>query len=331
MNYDEVFHKIILKPPKDKDNQKYLVTQTIVHHSTYQGYNRLTDPLNIGGKMISLVPDKKLVTLEDAIEDATDNVVKNINGRDVYLLLSGGIDSTLVFYALVKRGIPLTVVSDQCAVMEYMRLYKQILHHEFKDVSFYPSLKNSFAELAKDKNILLVTGEIGDQTMGTMVNMELTYKERNTTMTDAVKIDLLHKICIGEFKGNFTQACIATYGDVITWLEKTPDNCTVAEFLWAVNFIYKYLLVIYRLYMCGMVQYGEGKNVVHFFDTEKFQQYAMSHYEENCAYVEDYEYKQAFKDWIYTQNGDEEFRKYKLKVPSLRLSNYWRERVRLDV
>ena len=117
MNYDEVFHKIILKPPKDKDNQKYLVTQTLVHHSTYQGYNRLTDPLNIGGKMISLVPDKKLVTLEDAIEDATDNVVKNINGRDVYLLLSGGIDSTLVFYALVKRGIPLTVVSDQCAVM----------------------------------------------------------------------------------------------------------------------------------------------------------------------------------------------------------------------
>lgn len=57
----------------------------------------------------------------------------------------------------------------------------------------------------------------------------------------------------------------------------------------------------------------------------------MSHYEENCAYVKDYEYKQAFKDWIYTQNGDEEFRKYKLKVPSLRLSNYWRERVRLDV
>lgn len=41
--------------------------------------------------------------------------------------------------------------------------------------------------------------------------------------------------------------------------------------------------------------------------------------------------KDAFKDWIYTQNGDEEFRKYKLKVPSLRLSNYWRERVRLDV
>lgn len=35
MNYDEVFHKIILKPPKDKDNQKYLVTQTLVHHSTY--------------------------------------------------------------------------------------------------------------------------------------------------------------------------------------------------------------------------------------------------------------------------------------------------------
>ena len=83
--------------------------------------------------------------------------------------------------------------------------------------------------------------------------------------------------------------------------------------------------------MCGMVQYGESKNVVHFFDTEMFQQYAMSHYEENCAYVEDYEYKQAFKNWIYTQNGDEEFRKYKLKVPSLRLSNYWRERVRLDV
>lgn len=331
MNYDEVFHKIILKPPKDKDNQKYLITQTIVHHSTYQGYNRLTDPLRIGGKMISLVPEKKLITLEEAIEDATDNVVNNINGRNVYLLLSGGIDSTLVFYALVKRGIPFTVVSDQYAVMEYMRLYQQILHNEFPNVSFCPSLNNSFGELAKDKDVLLVTGEIGDQTMGTMVNMELTYEERNTTIDTAIKTDLLHKICVGEYDGNFTQACIETYGDVLAWMDKPQEKCTVAEFLWAVNFIYKYLLVIYRLYMCGMVQYGEGKNVVHFFDTEKFQQYAMSHYEENCAYVKDYEYKQAFKDWIYTQNGDEEFRKYKLKVPSLRLSNYWRERVRLDV
>lgn len=329
MNYDAVFEEIVLKAKKEVTGQKALAHQTLVHHATYTGYNRLKDPAGLGGRLISLVPEKKDVSLEEAIKDAQDNVLRHAEGKRVFLLLSGGIDSTLAFYALLQTGIPFTVVSDDMAIREYPKLYQKILHNEFKNVSFYASMNHSFIDLANDKKVLIVTGEIGDQVMGSMVNMKFSYEERNMSLEKAIERDLLHKICVGEYKGNFTMACVDEYGDLLQWLGKPAANCTVAEFLWSLNFIYKYLLVIYRLYMCGMVQYGDGKNTCHFFDTEKFQQYSMSHYEENCAYKEDYEYKQAFKDWIYLQNGDEEFRKWKLKVPSLKLATYWRERLKI--
>ena len=326
-NYDETFKKIVLNSGRVVTDKEKVIVNTLMHSQTFFGYDRINDPEHVK-EYISKIPEYKNVSLEEAILDSVNQLDTVCGNRMPTLLLSGGIDSTLVFYALLLRNKPFNVVNDTSLIIEYQDLFQQLLNNKFPQVTFYRATKYTFREFAHDPGILCVTGEIGDQLMGSMVTMELTYEERMLPLIEAVKIDLFRKLINNNYidKDNFTEDCITFYKNALTWLNKTENDCTVAEFLWAVNFIYKYLLVIYRLYTCDLIQYGPNKNTYHFFDTEKFQQYAISHYEENCRYVKPYEYKQPLKDWIYSQNHDEEYRRYKLKEPSLKVSSYWGNR-----
>ena len=68
---------------------------------------------------------------------------------------------------------------------------------------------------------------------------------------------------------------------------------------------------------------GDNKNTFHFYNTEKFQQWAMSNYKENCSYVKDTEYKMPFKDKIFEFTGDKDYHDFKKKEPSLKFSFYY--------
>lgn len=326
-SYGKIYKKIIINTNRNATDQEKVIYRTLMHNPNCFGYDRINDPEHIGD-YISNIPEYKNVSLEEAIEDSINRLFQVTNNRIPTLLLSGGIDSTLVFYALLSSHKPFDIVNDGSLIIENQKLFQQFLNNEFPNVNFYKASKTTCRELAHDPHVLLVTGEIGDQLMGSMITINFAYEERMMSLTDAIRIDLFKILNKSEFyqNDNFTETCVNYYSNAVKWLNKTNDTCTVAEFLWAVNFIYKYFLVIYRLYACGLVQYGPKKNTYHFFDTEKFQQYAMSHYQQNCAYKNPYEYKQEYKDWIYKHNHDEEFRKYKLKVPSLKISSYWRDK-----
>lgn len=326
-NYDKLYKKIIINSNCQATEKEKVIYRTLMHNPNSFGYDRINDPEHIGD-YISNIPEYKDISLEEAIEDSTEQLFQISGNKAPTLLLSGGIDSTLVFYALLLKNKPFNVINDGSLIIENQNLFQHFLHNDFPNVNFYKSSKTTCRELAHDPHVLLVTGEIGDQIMGSMITMNFSYEERMMNLTNAIKIDLFKILNKSQLykDDNFTKACVDYYQNAVTWLNKTNDTCTISEFLWAVNFIYKYFLVIYRLYACDLVQHGPNKNTYHFFDTEKFQQYAMSHYEKNCAYTKPYEYKQEYKDWIYTQNGDEEYRKYKLKVPSLKISSYWTNR-----
>lgn len=307
--------------------KEYILSRTFINDGAYCIYNRLEDPKNLSGTCISKIPEYKNVSLEDAIQDSQNQLKQLIGDKTPYLMLSGGIDSTLVFYALLQMDIPFTVASDSNAFMEYPYLFEKILKNEFNQVTLCRLKENSFKYLANNKKILFVTGEIGDQIMGSMVTLKFPYEERQMLLSEAININLFDKISIIKYPGNISEDAVEYFHCALEWLNKTKDTCTVSEFLWALNFIYKYTFVIYRLYAFNMIQYGEDKNAYHFFDTEKFQQYAMSHYKVNCNFKRQREYKQEFKNWIYSQNNDEQYRTHKVKVPSLQVSIHWRNKV----
>lgn len=301
-------------------------------------YDRLKNPKSFKGNID--VPEKKFVELEEAIEDSVKTLKLIAENKNIFLMWSGGIDSTLAFYAMLNANIPFTVLHDKNSVTEYPTLAQKIIKGEFPNVK-HLEITNVMA-LTADTDNYFVTGEIGDQTMGSMVTMQFDYAQRNMLLSEAIACDLFNrvKISLGKedasgknkkmqpniLKGNATKIIVdLVYDTMVDFLGTTKENTTVAEFLWYLNFIHKYLTVIYRLYRLGMYGYGKLKNTHHFFDTKMFQQYAMSHYKENCAYVKETDYKLPFKEWIYKQDGNIDYFENKLKEPSLRACNYYWE------
>ena len=285
------------------------------------------------------IPERKNVSLQEAIDDATRQLIDNAKGKKINLLWSGGIDSTLVFCALAKTGIKFTVLMDKNSQAEYPFLYDKIVNGDYNcDYKiFSPRGLIDLLKLVEDKDNLFVTGEIGDQLTGSMITMRYPYEERNMMMKDVIEKDLFcqpytisnnHKykpILIPNENGTHLaiKHCEKT---IYEFLGTDESNTTLSEFLWGLNFIFKYMLVMLRLHQVGLYFDGENKNTFHFFNTEKFQQWAMANYKENCAYVNETDYKMPFKDYIYEFTSDKEYRDNKLKEPSLKISWYYDEK-----
>lgn len=285
------------------------------------------------------IPPKKGVTLKESIENALDQLEERAKGKHINLLWSGGIDSTLVFCALINRGIKFTVLMDGNSRQEYPLLYDRIVNGDYAcDYKlFSPKGLVDLLKLVEDKNNLFVTGEIGDQVTGSMITMRYPYEERNMLMKDVIEQDLFckpytipntHRYCpILIPNENGTHLAIKHCEKTIyEFLGTDESNTTLSEFLWALNFIFKYMLVMLRLHQVGLYFDGENKNTFHFFNTEMFQQWAMWNYKENCAYVKDTDYKMPFKEYIYEFTGDPIYRDTKLKEPSLKISFYYDEK-----
>lgn len=285
------------------------------------------------------IPERKNVSLNDAIDDAVQEAVKASDGKPLILLWSGGIDSTLVFCALVKHNVPFTVYMDEKSVREYPFLAEKIMKGEYPRVKYKMMGERGLIELLKlveKRTHFFLTGEIGDQLTGSMITMRYPYEERNMLMKDVIATDHFckpytiprnHKfIPVLERGKNGTEMVCAYIQDTIYEFLGTDENTTtLSEFLWGLNFIFKYMLVMLRLYQVGLYFEGEKKNTFHFFNTVKFQQWAMANYKENCAYVKETDYKMPFKEYIYEFTGDADYRDNKLKEPSLKISWYYNE------
>ena len=257
------------------------------------------------------IPERKEVSLKEAIKDAVEQIKKSAKDKHICLLWSGGIDSTLVFCALVEENIPFTVLTDENSKREYPFLYEKIVKGGYNcDYKvFGPRGLIDLLKLAEEKNYVFVTGEIGDQLTGSMITMRYPYEQRSMSMKDVIETDLFckpgdasnrfvtkyHPVLIDGYNG--TQLAIKHCEDTIyEFLGTTPENTTLSEFLWGLNFIFKYMLVMLRLYQVGLYFEGDNKNTIHFFNTVKFQQWAMWNYKENCGYVKDNEYNNLIKD-----------------------------------
>ena len=285
------------------------------------------------------VPERKNVSLKEAIDDAVRQTVKASKGKQLVLLWSGGIDSTLVFCALVQHKVPFTVYMDERSIAEYPFLAKKIMNGDYEGVKYKEMSERGLIDLLKiveRKQHYFVTGEIGDQLTGSMITMRYPYEERNMLMKDVIATDHFCKPYTIPYRYKFTpilekgkngteMVCEHIKDTIYEFLGTNESNTTLSEFLWGLNFIFKYMLVMLRLYQVGLYFEGEKKNTFHFFNTEKFQQWAMWNYKENCAYVKDTDYKMPFKEYIFEFTGDKEYRDNKLKEPSLKISWYYGE------
>ena len=254
------------------------------------------------------------IELNDALVNSANAILAY--NRPIYLLWSGGIDSTTALYALIDTGVQFTVIMDSCTVAEYPYLADRLLSGTEPRISVMCSTIHARINLnqfvLENPNALFVTGELGDQTFGSDTLFRFTYNERSLPIKEAVTNGILDKD-IYEYCKNSTASLLGVEAAYMT----------VAEFLWSLNFIFKYQTVQLRTAVFRLKSQGEHKNCVHFFDTEMFNMYALNNYKSNVAFELHAEYKMPLKNYIFSQNGDVVYRDTKLKEASLRASNYF--------
>lgn len=238
--------------------------------------------------------DKNLNTIiKDRVEFLSqfDNLI---------LFWSGGIDSTLVFYALIEDNIKFDIVISENSKKEYEMLFNKIINIEFpnniKEIFYF---ENFIPSYVKDK--IIVTGEIGDQIMGSMKYLEYSIEQLKEVYTKHISKEF-----------------IEVYDDSCQLVLKN-NEATLAEYLWSLNFIFKYVDVIERFPKVLNNLNIEEHNVklAHFFHSKDFQAWSIQYYKEHCNFDKIQDYKIAYKQFIFNINGDIDYFKNKIKHPSL--------------
>ena len=242
---------------------------------------------------VPLPEEIKPYTLQECIDDSVERITTD---KQVALLWSGGIDSTLAFYAMVNAGIEFSVLGDHNSIKEHPTLAKKIQEGKFTKVTWV--YLNELNDLDPNQ-YFLVTGEIGDQCVGSDKLLTMALSDR--------LMPYVEKYGDASFDV-FTE----TAKDVLN-----RSDMTVGEMTWAFNFLWKYNHVITRI----QERLPEAE-IHHFFNTDKFQCYAMTNYQESTAFEKNTDYKIAYKKWIYQQDADEFYFKNKVKYGSLQHVKY---------
>jgi hypothetical protein len=256
---------------------------------------------------VNTVPttEDKVTYANTSFQECIDIQIEKIKAhplKDVVLLWSGGIDSTLVFYALVAAGIEFSVGMSLSSVKEYPMLADQIqrdvattgsrMFPKLLSYEFIREMPEGFLD-----NKLIITGEIGDQLVGSVQMLNYTDQQRHMPYDEVLNTN--------EY---------GLFDNVIKTLVNT-DSLTLGEFLWGMNFVFKYHDVLDRI--SNKPFFGTNSVAFNFFDSIPFQVWSMSNYKQNANFDRQTNYKKVYKQYIYDANNDEMYFKYKRKVVSL--------------
>lgn len=228
------------------------------------------------------------ITLEKCIENRVMNIKQQY--KNIALLWSGGIDSTLVFYALKKYNVNVTVLYTDVSIVEYPKLSSEIINSLHENIT--NSINISHTKVNLDDYDVVLNGEGADQLIGSDRWLRYSKNQLNDDFHNQIFIDSL---CY------FERA-------VRTVIKK--EVISLKEFLWCVNFIFNYCYVI-------KIAKELNHNVTPFFDTEDFSIWSMNNFEDNLKHDNPIYYKYNYKKFIYSMNNDDVYFNIKMKSQSM--------------
>ena len=287
----------------------YFNRATIEDEALLGGYkNKFNSPLidrtgvyNDGHLIVSPIPSGTTnLSFEGCMNARAIDLLKkaSMNGRDLRISYSGGIDSTSALTALLRHRdmypeVRIWVVMTESSYNEYPEFYEN--HVKMKTRVLWVDELEVYNALTQpdEKPYYLVTGEIGDQLFGSALMFRKAFKDKLGLRYTAPDFHKLLDLC------------------------PNPEY-TWGQALWWINFTLKYQWVQIRMYaqFNGKVDFSD---IYHFFDTPEFQMWSMQ--TPMSVKFEDYSkpwtYKMPAKKYIYDFAGDLWYYKTKEKKPSL--------------
>ncbi len=295
---------------KNRSDDEFLIKDII----SGRPMNRINPTKNVMTPVPVVYPHTPKNTLEQiCLERGSYYRELQEAGTEVYMLWSGGIDSTLALHSLNQTNCKFKVIMDEDSVQENDDLAHEIISGNWPNclgVVFNPQPEEYKLILDNPAN-LLVSGGNGDELFGGEPNcsgeMEHADQEYNLYIPQDV----------ADGTEQYIKAMLEPlYGDTCL------QGMTVCEWRWAVNFIYRYQQVqISSMYMLGMDLLGirGGHKGSHFYDTEEFNIWSIQNYPDLCGEGED---KLVAKRLIYKYDGFEEYLLEKKKVCSMKKTRY---------
>lgn len=260
--------------------------------------NIYTDRREIYNNDIEVIRPITYKNEETNLEYCIGQSVLNIQSQNkrIILMFSGGLDSTLVLTALNQRGVSFYITMNKYTMREAPEISRDIISGKYKNIRVL-ALEKAL-EYVKDKNYLFVTGELGDQIVG----------------TDRIFPYLFHGT-LGVSTDKYYKYISEKSVDILRNTTKDIIKLdTVFDVLWWLNFNFKYQNVQLRSIKLGL---SISRNVIHFFDTEEFNNYSITTIKDNMP-TSVFDYKQRYKEYIYINLGYGDFLKSKTKQPSLK-------------
>ena len=316
-----------------------------------------TDTISVGYKTFILdnpttyFSNISLDTFEQLCDKRSKEIF-NLNTDKLFLLWSGGIDSTVALVSFLKNFSTqiirerLTVVLTEHSIAEYPDFFEKYIKHTVPYVVVYDIIK-TYKDLAKTN--IVITGELGDQIFGSML---ITLLSDNSTeilsrydqrRLQRLTVSLNHeteldKLFVSWKKGiEFIYFTVLRQGNrydihkkivnsLIEWLEPLVtiapfEIMTAYDVLWWINFTLKWQDVVLRMPCSGKENAKTlFNNTIHFFCTEDFQKWSLNeknHREEKILSNKFSSYKYIAKKYIFDFTKDNNYFLNKKKVPSL--------------
>lgn len=280
-------------------------------------------------EILSPLPEFKIMkkTFSEICSERAKQLIEKIddNNQKIYVFYSGGIDSTLVLVSLLKvvneeQKKRIVVLMSEESVKENPVFFERHINNKLcvENISIFPDLIgvddvfvsgensedlfciNIFTEFRRLYGISKLNENYSRETIIDFFNSRNEKEEYNIFW-----VDLIERVC-----------------------SKSPIKLkTFLHYFWWIGFCFRWQTCQYKFIMFvkeknkAKVNHKYMKeNFITFFDTIDFQLWSMNNLD---LKIKDTwkSYKYLAKDIIYEFDGNEEYWKNKIKVPSYRISN----------
>ena len=245
-------------------------------------------------------------------------VQKSLNKQqEITLLWSGGIDSTTALIAIFKelktlnKTHLLKIILSQESIDEFPIFFKHFIK---KGLCYKCFTAPIFTAL--EPQSMTITGELGDQIFGG--NMVYDYLDRTDIYDDYPAP--FEKILFDYFQDQKSVQNVMALSKV--FIEQAPFSLkSLYDVLWWFSFAGKWQVVSFTMiaksYQEGEMPLQLNENIIHFFDHNEFQKWAIQNRKNQTHYtVKNYKYQA--KEYIYAFFPDQEYLRNKRKEKSLK-------------
>jgi hypothetical protein len=262
-------------------------------------------------------------TYEELCDERAVEILDHAEKLDLplYVLYSGGIDSTLILVSMIKNAKPgqldrLVVLLSQSSIAENPGFFRKHILGKLRlqVAAKYPLLLN--------KKAIVVCGELNDQLMGSDLTSTLATVFGSDKIQAKYDRDVFLELWCLAVKDRAVVNWHLDRLEMIKAASPIPIDTNV-DFLWWLNFSLKWQSVVFRIlsYVSDYNLRTFDKELVErhffaFFGTEGFQLWSMNSPDKKIR--DSWEsYKFVAKDIIFAFDKDDDYRRHKTKQASL--------------